>query len=126
MVTHTLREKADLEEEVRELKERLASQQLRGSVIQDLQDRLKMVKDMNQRLDQDNEELRLRLQSAQHSLQTNHEHNTANSVRRAPKTAGSKAMGSTMSFTTRFPQAGKKNDNQMSKSSMTRILRVSH
>lgn len=125
-MTHTLREKAELEDEVRELKERIASQQLRGSVIQDLQERLKMVKDMNQRLDHDNEELRLRLQTAQHSLQANHELNTGNSVRRAPKTAGSKTMGSTMSFTTRFPQASKKSDNQMSKSSMTRILRVSH
>merc|ERR1711959_336309 len=48
VVTHTLREKAELEDEVRELKERIASQQLRGSVIQDLQERLKMVKDMNQ------------------------------------------------------------------------------
>lgn len=96
VVTHTLREKADLEEEVLHMKERLTTQQQRGSVIQDLQDRLKMVKDMNARLDQDNEELRLKLQSAQNNLRHTHEQNS--NLGRAPSTAGARS-------TSRFPNA---------------------
>lgn len=122
VVTHTLREKAELEEEVGRLKERLVSQQQRGSVIQDLQDRLKLVKDMNSRLDQDNEELRLKLQTAQLNLRTSHEQN--GNPRLAPKTAGARGSGSTLS---RFPQATKKDiANQMSRTSMTRTLKIKH
>ena len=97
VVTHTLQEKAELEEEVKALQQRMAAQQTRGGVIQDLQDRLKMVKDMNSRLDTDNDELKRRLQTAQTTLRDNH-NKPSQSARAgwAPKTAGARVGGSTL------------------------------
>jgi len=72
VVSHTLKEKAELEAEVTCLKERLASQDNRGGVVQDLQERLQTVKDMNGRLDSDNEDLRMRLHTAHATLRQHH------------------------------------------------------
>ena len=72
VVSHTLREKAELEEEVIRLKELLASKNNTSGVIKDLQERLQSVKDMNTRLDSDNEDLRLRLHTAHATLRQNH------------------------------------------------------
>jgi len=96
VVTHTLQEKAELEEEVKALQTRMAAQQTRGGVIQDLQDRLKMVKDMNSRLDTDNDELKRRLQTAQTTLRDNHNKPSAARAGWAPKTAGARVGGSTL------------------------------
>merc|ERR1712094_41704 len=56
-VSHTLKEKAELEEEVLRLKERLKS-----------------VKEMSSRLDADNEDLRMRLHTAHATLRQHHIH----------------------------------------------------
>lgn len=72
VVSHTLREKAELEEELIRIRERVSSQDNAADVIQDLQDRLQTVKEMNARLDNDNEDLRMRLHTAHATLRQHH------------------------------------------------------
>jgi len=94
VVSHTLREKAALEEEVLRLQERLASQENRSGVIKDLQERLQTIKDMNARLDSDNEDLRMRLHTAQATLKKNHIGMNADDPSRTIRTPGGRKLGS--------------------------------
>ena len=60
--------------QVLRLKERLASHEDRGGVVQDLQERLQSMKEMNARMATDNEDLRMRLHTAHATLRQHHIH----------------------------------------------------
>lgn len=72
VVSHTLKEKAGLEEELVRLREVMASQGNATGVVEELQGRLQTVKEMNSRLDSDNEDLRMRLHTAHSTLKQHH------------------------------------------------------
>jgi len=115
VVSHTLKEKAELDEEVLCLKERLAAHEDRGGVVQDLQERLQTLKEMNSRLDTDNEDLRMRLHTAHATLRQHHIHlgdgssDTAGSnLGRSIRTPGGRKLSSSSGRTSLRSSAGRR------------------